>query len=164
MHKWHHQGGDIKRLHDDRGRGCLNWPKKGLGHLCTAPNTYCRQYQGNTKKTFSGRRPLLEDDLRWKTTCGGRRPSFDPCMLPTLLCGIFVLPKHFKCPFTFGKNLKIQAPPSSQKFQIFNFGFYHFWRWSPLPPWGLFPFLGTFFSKASLSETRCSLNQKYMPC
>ena len=58
------------------------------------------------KKTFGGRRPLVEDDLRWKTTFGGRRhlvednlwwkttfcgrcPLVDPCLLPTLLCGIF---------------------------------------------------------------------------
>ena len=63
------------------------------------------------KTTFGGRRPLVEDDLwwktplvedglQWKTTFGGRRPMVendlqwktnfvDPCMLPTPLCGIF---------------------------------------------------------------------------
>ena len=33
----------------------------------------------------------MEDDLRWKTTFGGRRLLVEdnPCMLPSPLCGIF---------------------------------------------------------------------------
>ena len=26
------------------------------------------------KKTFGGRKPLMQDDLRWETTFGGRQP------------------------------------------------------------------------------------------
>ena len=29
------------------------------------------------KMTFGGRRPLMEDDLVWKTTIGGRQPSLE---------------------------------------------------------------------------------------
>ena len=36
-----------------------------------------------------GRRPLVEGNLCGKTTFSGRRPLLDPCMLPTPLCGIF---------------------------------------------------------------------------
>ena len=44
------------------------------------------------KMTFIGKQRLVEDDLWWKMTFGGRQPSVedDPCMLPSLLCGIFV--------------------------------------------------------------------------
>ena len=38
------------------------------------------------KMTFGG---MAEDDLRWENTFSGRQPSLDPCMLPSLLCGIF---------------------------------------------------------------------------
>ena len=41
------------------------------------------------KTTFSDRRPSVEDNLRWKTTFSERRPSVDPCLLPSLLYGIF---------------------------------------------------------------------------
>ena len=43
------------------------------------------------KTTFVGRQPIVEDYLQWQTTFSGRRPSLDPCMLPTPLCGIFLL-------------------------------------------------------------------------
>ena len=33
----------------------------------------------------------LKDYLRWKMIFSGRQPLLDPCMLPTLLCGIFVV-------------------------------------------------------------------------
>ena len=36
--------------------------------------------------TFSGRRPLLEDDLLWKTTCGGKRPSVEDNLRWILAC------------------------------------------------------------------------------
>ena len=42
------------------------------------------------KTTFDGSHPVVEDDLRWKTTFSGRQPSLNPCMLPILLCGIFI--------------------------------------------------------------------------
>ena len=43
------------------------------------------------KTNYCGRRPLVGDDLRWETTFGGRQllVEDDPCMLPSLLCGIF---------------------------------------------------------------------------
>ena len=41
------------------------------------------------KTTMGERQPLVKDDLRWKTTFGQRRPSLDPCILPTPLCGNF---------------------------------------------------------------------------
>ena len=41
------------------------------------------------KTTMGERRPLVKEDLRWKMTFGQRRPSLDPCMLPTPLCSIF---------------------------------------------------------------------------
>ena len=34
-----------------------------------------RAYTTWRKTTLDGRQPLMEDDLRWKTTFGGRRPS-----------------------------------------------------------------------------------------
>ena len=36
---------------------------------------------------------MVEDDLQWKTTYSGRRLLVEdiPCMLPSPLCGIFVL-------------------------------------------------------------------------
>ena len=50
------------------------------------------------KTTLDGRRQLVEDNLSWKMTLGGRRPSVDPCMLPSPLCGIFLKPSWF-CTF-----------------------------------------------------------------
>ena len=41
------------------------------------------------KTTFGGRQPSVDDNLQWKTTFCGRGPLVYPCMLPTLLCGIF---------------------------------------------------------------------------
>ena len=43
------------------------------------------------KMTFGGRRPSVEVNLRWKTTYAGWRPSVedDPCMLLSPLCCIF---------------------------------------------------------------------------
>ena len=44
------------------------------------------------KITLGGRRPLVEDNLedyQMKMNISGRRPSLDPCMLPTPLRGIF---------------------------------------------------------------------------
>ena len=44
------------------------------------------------KTTFFGRQPLIEDDRQWKTTFGGRQLLVEdnPCMLPSLLCGIVI--------------------------------------------------------------------------
>ena len=42
------------------------------------------------KTTFGGRQRSVEDDLLWKTTFSGRQPSLDPCILPNLLCSIFL--------------------------------------------------------------------------
>ena len=49
--------------------------------------------------------PLVEDDLQWKTTFGGRHllVEDDPCMLPSPLCGIFPV---LQVTFTLGKPLK----------------------------------------------------------
>ena len=48
------------------------------------------------KMHFGGRLPSMEDNLWWKTTFSGRRPLLDPCMLPTLLCGIFSILETFR--------------------------------------------------------------------
>ena len=39
----------------------------------------------------------------WKTTFGGIRLSVDPCMLPTLLCGIFQQPTEWATKNFFDK-------------------------------------------------------------
>ena len=41
----------------------------------------------------------------------------------------FVQLKHLKSSFTFGKKMKINAPPSYQKVQISNFGLFDFLCW-----------------------------------
>ena len=38
------------------------------------------------KTTFGGRHPLVEDDLWWKMTCGGRRPSVEDDLHWILVC------------------------------------------------------------------------------
>ena len=45
------------------------------------------------KTTFSVRQPSMEDNLWWKATFGGRQLSVEdnPCMLPSPLCGIFLM-------------------------------------------------------------------------
>ena len=53
------------------------------------------------KTTFGGRQPSVEDDLRWTTAFGGRQLSVDPCMLPTSLCGIFLVRKLIFNELTF---------------------------------------------------------------
>ena len=44
------------------------------------------------KTTIGGRQLLVEDKLLWKTTFGGRQLLVEdnPCMLPSLLCGIVI--------------------------------------------------------------------------
>ena len=61
------------------------------------------------KTTCGGRQHLVEDDLRWSTTFSGRWSSLDPCMLPTPLCSIFSKMKPTTkmktiafCNFSFG--------------------------------------------------------------
>ena len=57
------------------------------------------------KRTFVGWQPLVgrlpsvEDDLRWKTTFGERRVLVedDPCILPSPLCGIFLIGLGLVC-------------------------------------------------------------------
>ena len=50
------------------------------------------KYKMNQGVMVGGRRPLVEDNLKWKTTFVGRRllVEDDPCMLPSPLCGIFL--------------------------------------------------------------------------
>ena len=52
--------------------------------LSKRPSSYCLiHFVGSSgaawrqKTTFNGRRPSMEDDLRWKTTFDGRRPSME---------------------------------------------------------------------------------------
>ena len=51
------------------------------------------------KTTFGGRQLLVEDDLWWKTTFGGRQLLVEdnPCMLPSPLCGIFCITNRYLC-------------------------------------------------------------------
>ena len=55
------------------------------------------------------RHPLVEDDLRWKMTFSGGRPSLDPCMLPTPLCGILFQVLTF-VPLSAGARMVLTAP------------------------------------------------------
>ena len=50
------------------------------------------KYKMNKGVMVGGRRPSVEDNLRWKTTFGKSHllVEDDPCMLPTPLCGIFI--------------------------------------------------------------------------
>ena len=73
------------------------------------------------KTTFGGRRPSVEDDLRWKTTFGGRRPSgrrpsVDPCMLPSPLCGIFS--KGAKMSLTLKYFFELSSHSSSKTLRV----------------------------------------------
>ena len=43
--------------------------------------------------------------LRWKTTFCGRRPSVDPCILPTPLCDIFSIGLGYLMFFSEKKNI-----------------------------------------------------------
>ena len=47
----------------------------------------------DTNTDIGGRRPVVEDDIRWKVTFNGGQLSVedDPCMLPSPLCGIFIV-------------------------------------------------------------------------
>ena len=69
-----------------------------LGYIVGASPPLCVHLIGKTVGAipprvcpYIGTQSLLDDDLRWKTTCSERRASVDPCMLPTPLCGIFPL-------------------------------------------------------------------------
>ena len=76
--------------------------QKKLGHFLTRSDAEIwyvdcsHKYKINQGVMERGWRPSVEDNLRWKTTFGGRRPSVedDLCWilaLPTPLCGIFYL-------------------------------------------------------------------------
>ena len=81
-------GGRPPSMEDD-----LRWKTTFSGRRTSVEDTL------RWKTTFGERRPSVEDNLLWETTYGGRkplvettfggtRPSVDPCMLPTPLCGI----------------------------------------------------------------------------
>ena len=71
------------------------------------------------KTTFGGRRPSVEDDFRWKTTYGGRRPSVEDDFLgKTILACCLVRSAAF---FTlFVPFIKLKTAVSISQFHVKN--------------------------------------------